>query len=57
MPDARALLNQMIEDNRVALVEARDKLDRLQMAQEDNNESTADQEGLEIMIQKYKNKR
>lgn len=44
-------MDQMIEENRVALVEARDQLERLQTAKEDSNgreEKTADQEGLEI---------
>lgn len=52
MAETRALLDQMIEENRVALVEARDKLNRLQMAKEDSNErddKTTDQEGLDIM--------
>ncbi|XP_070819945.1 uncharacterized protein [Chaetodon trifascialis] len=49
--ETRALLDQMIEENRVALIEARDKLDRLQTAKEDTGgreDKTADQEGLEI---------
>nr|XP_046242842.1 kinesin-like protein KIN-14E [Scatophagus argus] len=40
----------MTEENRVALVQARDKLDRLLAAKEDNNgkeDKTADQEGLD----------
>lgn len=52
MAETRALLDQMIEENRIALVEARDKLNHLQMAKEDSNErddKTTDQEGLEIM--------
>ncbi|CAB1432226.1 unnamed protein product [Pleuronectes platessa] len=36
--ESRALLDQMIEENRLALVEARDKLDGLQMTQEDSND-------------------
>ncbi|KAM7416207.1 hypothetical protein PAMA_018331 [Pampus argenteus] len=45
--ETRALLDQMIEENHVALVEARDKVDRLQMAREDRNDhrETTDQEG------------
>ncbi|XP_042277167.1 kinesin-like protein KIN-14E [Thunnus maccoyii] len=46
--ETRALLDQMIEENLVALVNARDKLDHLQMAREDSNdreEETTDQEG------------
>ncbi|XP_074495908.1 putative LOC110439812 homolog [Sebastes fasciatus] len=45
--ETRALLDLMIEENRVALVEARDKLDRLQMAKEDQEDKTTDQEGLD----------
>ncbi|XP_041642946.1 kinesin-like protein KIN-14I [Cheilinus undulatus] len=46
--DARALLDQMIEENRVALLEARDKLDSLQVATGANNlreDKTTNQEG------------
>ncbi|XP_031705228.1 putative LOC110439812 homolog [Anarrhichthys ocellatus] len=46
--ETRALLDLMIEENRVALVEARDKLDRLQMTEEDSNDrGTTDQDGLD----------
>lgn len=50
MPETRALLDQMIEDNRVALASARNKLDRLKNVQEESNdrEDATDQEGLEI---------
>ncbi|XP_023199705.1 kinesin-like protein KIN-14I isoform X2 [Xiphophorus maculatus] len=46
VPESRALLHQMIEDNRVALAEARDKL-HLQTAKQDSNdkEKTPRQEG------------
>lgn len=44
--ETRTLLEQMVEENRVDLLEARDKLERLQMAREDR---TTDQEGLESM--------
>ncbi|XP_027889156.1 putative LOC110439812 homolog isoform X1 [Xiphophorus couchianus] len=46
VPESRALLHQMIEDNRVALAEARDKL-HLQTAKQDSNdkEKTPTQEG------------
>ncbi|XP_047448267.1 kinesin-like protein KIN-14E [Mugil cephalus] len=45
--ETRALLDQMIEENRVALIEARNKLECLQNAKEENNdtETAADQEG------------
>ncbi|XP_034451449.1 kinesin-like protein KIN-14E [Hippoglossus hippoglossus] len=36
--ESRALLDQMIEENRFALVEARDKLDSLQMTPEDSTD-------------------
>ncbi|GAA6220911.1 kinesin-like protein KIN-14I isoform X1 [Lates japonicus] len=45
--EARALLDRLIEENQAALVEARDKLDHLQMAKEDSNDredKTTDQE-------------
>ncbi|KAF0033480.1 hypothetical protein F2P81_013546 [Scophthalmus maximus] len=45
--ETRALLNRMIEQNWVALVEARDKLNHLQMTRKDSNdrvEETTDQE-------------
>ncbi|CAK6950270.1 kinesin-like protein KIN-14I isoform X1 [Scomber scombrus] len=45
--EARALLEEMIEENHVALVEARDKLYHLQMAREysnDREEETTDQD-------------
>ncbi|XP_033947136.1 uncharacterized protein [Pseudochaenichthys georgianus] len=48
MPEARALLDLMIEENRAALVEARDKLGREQMAREDSiskEDKSNDQEG------------
>ncbi|KAF3851088.1 hypothetical protein F7725_012860 [Dissostichus mawsoni] len=48
VPEARALLDLMIEENRAALVEARDKLDREQMAREDSiskEDKANDQEG------------
>lgn len=50
VPESRALLHQMIEDNRVALAEARDKL-HLQTAKQDSNdkEKTPTQEGLETI--------
>lgn len=50
MPETRALLDQMIEDNRVALASARNKLDRLKNVQEESNdrEDATDKEGLEI---------
>lgn len=50
--ETRALLDQKIEENRVALIEARDKLDSLQMSREENNgreDKSTDQDGLEIM--------
>ncbi|XP_039875446.1 kinesin-like protein KIN-14E [Simochromis diagramma] len=52
VPETRALLDQMIEDNRVALASARNKLDRLKNVQEESNdrEDATDQEGSE----KYK---
>lgn len=58
MPETRALLDQMIEDNRVALASARNKLDRLKNVQEESNdrEDATDQEGLEIETNKRKNK-
>lgn len=52
MAETRALLDQMIEENRVALIEARDKLDSLQTSKEENNgreDKSTDQERLEIM--------
>lgn len=54
MPETRALLDQMIEDNRVALASARNKLDRLKNVQEESNdrEDATDQEGLEIETNK-----
>ncbi|XP_044053142.1 kinesin-like protein KIN-14I isoform X2 [Siniperca chuatsi] len=47
--ETRALLDQLIKENRVALVEARDKLDHLQMAKDSNDreDKTTDQEGLD----------
>ncbi|XP_072243166.1 uncharacterized protein [Leuresthes tenuis] len=42
--ETRVLLDQMIEDNRIALTEARDKLSRLRNAREDGDKAT-DQEG------------
>ncbi|XP_050930844.1 uncharacterized protein si:dkey-96l17.6 [Lates calcarifer] len=45
--ETRALLDRLIEENRAALVEVRDKLDHLQMAKEDSNDredKTTDQE-------------
>ncbi|KAI3371893.1 hypothetical protein L3Q82_006766 [Scortum barcoo] len=48
--ETRALLDQMIEENRVALAEARDKLQRLQMAKDDSDgreEKNTDNEGLD----------
>lgn len=50
MPETRALLDQMIEDNRVALASARNKLDQFKNVQEESNdrEDATDQEGLEI---------
>lgn len=36
--EAKALLDQMIEENRVALVEVKDKLDCLQRAKENSND-------------------
>ncbi|XP_039476697.1 kinesin-like protein KIN-14E [Oreochromis aureus] len=52
VPETRALLDQMIEDNRVALAEARNKLDQLKNVQEESNdrEDATDWEGSE----KYK---
>lgn len=50
--ETRALLDRMIEENRVALIEARDKLDSLQTSKEEHNgreHKRTDQEGLEIM--------
>lgn len=50
MPESRVLLEQMIEDNWVALVEARDKLGRQPNVDEisKDKERATDQEGLEI---------
>ncbi|XP_049435152.1 uncharacterized protein LOC125890520 [Epinephelus fuscoguttatus] len=48
--ETRALLDCMIEENRIALIEARDKLDCLQMAKEDSydrDNKTTDQDGLD----------
>uniref|UniRef100_A0A671W4L5 Si:dkey-96l17.6 n=1 Tax=Sparus aurata TaxID=8175 RepID=A0A671W4L5_SPAAU len=48
--ETRALLDQMIEENRVALIEARDKLDSLQTSKEENNgreDKSTDQERLD----------
>ncbi|KAM8760480.1 putative LOC110439812 homolog [Acanthopagrus schlegelii] len=48
--ETRALLDQMIEENRVALIEARDKLDSLQMSREEKNgreDKSTDQDGLD----------
>ncbi|XP_075961098.1 putative LOC110439812 homolog [Anarhichas minor] len=42
--ETRALLDLMIEENRVALVEARDKLDHLQMTEEDNCDAVSELE-------------
>lgn len=58
MPETRALLDQMIEDNRVALASARNKLDRLKNVQEESNdrEDATDKEGLEIEKNKQTNK-
>nr|XP_024660193.1 kinesin-like protein KIN-14E [Maylandia zebra] len=49
VPETRALLDQMIEDNRVALASARNKLDRLKNVQEESNdrEDATDKEGSE----------
>lgn len=47
MAETSVLLDQMIEENRVALVEARDKMDRLQMAKEVNNDRDAKTTGQE----------
>uniref|UniRef100_UPI0037E720A1 uncharacterized protein n=1 Tax=Semicossyphus pulcher TaxID=241346 RepID=UPI0037E720A1 len=47
-PETRAVLDQMIEENRVALVEARAKLDHPQVSRDDINDredKTTDQEG------------
>lgn len=49
--ETRALLNQMIEENRFALAEARDKLERLQTTQEASDgikDQTPDHEQLDI---------
>lgn len=58
MPETRALLDQMIEDNRVALASARNKLDRLKNVQEESNdrEDATDKEGLEIEKNEQTNK-
>lgn len=53
--ESRALLDQMIEENQVALVEVKDKLDCLQRANEDSNDRgdrTTDQEGLDFITEK-----
>ena len=57
MAETRALLDLMIEENREALIEARDKLDGLQMAKGDSNDrevNTTDQEGLDVIDLNYK---
>lgn len=59
MAETRDILDQLIEENRVALVEARDKLGNLQIATEDSNnrqEETTDQERSEIMKAVCRNK-
>lgn len=51
MSETQRLLDQMIEDNRVALAAARDKLNLLQNEKQnrDDGEKNSDQDGLEIM--------